>query len=413
MKQLIDVNKSDSKCIITTNPYNDKQLLTFIVEGGQFVQINAEQLDQSCDNRKNTNRSIDQIKIGQVYLGKVQKIVPNIEAAFVEIWPGLCAFLSYEDMIEGKVKQGEEILVQITKEAMGMKQPTCSMKISICSQHCIASMEEKNGFFFSRKLSKEVTSSLKEYFESKMDNQSDYKNFSFVLRTNCTESSKEDLWLEIETLLNKLNEIKTKGKTRMCFSLILDSEPSFISTIKDLLHRNNDKIDVISDQEDVICYIKDNLTKNETDKMNLQYYTDSFSLVNLYSLKTQLDMALQKRVWLKSGGFLVIEPTEALVAIDVNSGKYIGNKSKEEMYYLTNQEAAYEIARQLRLRNLSGMIIIDFINMENKEHQQDFIKILKEVFAHDPIQTNVIDITKLGLVEVTRKKIGKPLHEIL
>ena len=137
----------------------------------------------------------------------------------------------------------------------------------------------------------------------------------------------------------------------------------------------------------------------------------SMSLLNLHKLAEKTDSALTKNVWLKCGGYIVIEPTESLTAIDVNTGKYVGKSDKEETARKVNLEAAEEIAHQLRLRNLSGMILVDFINMKDEAHKQELLAYLRKLVVADPIQTSVIDMTPLGLVEITRKKINKSLLE--
>ena len=146
----------------------------------------------------------------------------------------------------------------------------------------------------------------------------------------------------------------------------------------------------------------------------LQFYEDPrVSLSNLYGLSAKLKEATETRVWLKSGGYLVIEPTEALTVIDVNSGKYSGKKGIRDTFRMINREAALEIARQLRLRNLSGIILVDFINMEEADDRQELLEFLSAQLKRDPVKTALIDMTPLGLVEITRKKIRRPLKEQL
>ena len=145
----------------------------------------------------------------------------------------------------------------------------------------------------------------------------------------------------------------------------------------------------------------------------LRLYTDDYSLHKLYSLETELERALSERVWLKSGGFLVIQPTEAMTVIDVNTGKFTGKKNAEETFLKLNLEAAREIALQIRLRNLSGIIIVDFIDMETEESREELMRYLDSLLSSDQIKTTLVDMTKLGLVEITRKKVRRPLAEQL
>ena len=145
----------------------------------------------------------------------------------------------------------------------------------------------------------------------------------------------------------------------------------------------------------------------------LRYEDENLPLMKLYRLESVLKSATDRRVWLKSGGYLVIEPTEALTVIDVNTGKYTGKKTPAETILKINLEAACETARQLSLRNLSGIIIVDFIDMESKEDQETLMRVLGEEISQDPVKTVLVDMTRLGLVELTRKKVRRPLHEIL
>ena len=144
----------------------------------------------------------------------------------------------------------------------------------------------------------------------------------------------------------------------------------------------------------------------------LRLYEDALlPLHKLYSIETKLRDALKEKVWMKSGAYLVIQPTEALTVIDVNTGKCIGKKKDDKVYFKINAEAAREAARQIRLRNLSGIILIDFVNLEHKEKMQELLELFNGYLRQDPIQTTLVDMTKLQLVEVTRKKVRKPLHE--
>lgn len=392
----------ENKLIITKNPYNESQILSFIQEDGRIAQILVEDISPF-----HSENPCEEIKVSQIYLGKVQSIVKNINAAFVEVKKGALCFLSLEEL-DFTIKQGDEIPVQITREAMGLKQPVCSTSLSLSGEYCVCRKENKSGFFFSKKLPAE----MKKQIENQVTNNIKFP-YSFVVRTNAGDLSDYSILAdEINRLTMEMNDILHKSKTRTCFSLLMDCSPNYVTYIKEYCHKwENNILEIITDIPAVFNNINSNLSEREQKSIHLTHYTDSFSLTNLYSLKTVLSDALSSKVWLKSGGFLVIESTEALVCIDVNTGKNIGKKSKEETILKVNLEAAKEIAFQLRLRNLSGIIIIDFINMESTENQKILMNSLKEFVEFDNILTNVIDMTKLGLVEVTRKKIGKPLYQ--
>lgn len=384
-----------NKIIITNNPFNNTQILSFIQEEGRIAQILTEE------------QSSSQIKVSQIYLGKIQSVVKNINAAFVEVTKGVLCFLPLEEL-SFSPKQGDEIPVQITREAIGSKQPVCSVNLSISGEYVVCRKKNKRGFFFSKKISNETKQQIKNSITNSLDCP-----YSYVIRTNAGELADYNILSEeINFLTLEMNSIIQKSETRTCFSLLKDCIPNYVSYIKEYCHNSgNDLLEVITDISDVAETLQANLSEKEQESVNITHYTDTFSLTNLYSLKTVLSDALSSKVWLKSGAFLVIESTEALVSIDVNTGKNIGNKSKEETILKVNLEAAKEIAFQLRLRNLSGIIIVDFINMESAGHQKTLLSEFRNFVAFDKTLTNVIDITKLGLIELTRKKIGKPLYQ--
>ena len=228
------------------------------------------------------------------------------------------------------------------------------------------------------------------------------------MRTNAKETTKEVIGGEVLALKQRMDELLAKAENRTCFTLLEGAEPSVILSLRDTYAGSLQS--VITD--DKICYeeMRRYLDKNQkADLEKLQFYQDPLlPLIKLYKLEAALEEALERRVWLKSGGYLVIEPTEALTVVDVNTGKYSGKKNAED----TILKAAAETARQLCLRNLSGIIIVDFIDMAREEHKQQLLTALEEELKKDPVKTVLVDMTKLGLVEITRKKVRKPLHEV-
>ena len=218
--------------------------------------------------------------------------------------------------------------------------------------------------------------------------------------------SEEQIREEYNELAEKLDWMQNHGFQRSCFSLLYKEIPFYEKYIQGCKEQDYDRI-ITDDRE-----IYEILSEKYKEKLVL-YEDTSYSLVNLLNLNKQLEQALGKTVWLKSGGNLVIEPTEALTVIDVNTGKAIeGKRNRETTFFKTNLEAAIESARQIRLRNLSGIILIDFIDMKKKEHQQELLNLLRTELSKDKVNTTLVDITKLGLVEITRMKINKPLREL-
>ena len=217
---------------------------------------------------------------------------------------------------------------------------------------------------------------------------------------------------EIQKLKEDYENLRKYGIYKKCFSLLYNTPPGYICDIRDGYAENVDEF--ITDSNDLYHDIKDYLLQYQSEDIGkLRFYEDAaFRLSNLYGINDKLNEAIKPMVWLKSGGSIVIQPTEALVVIDVNTGKAVAGKKKvQETFLKINLEAAREIAKQIRLRNLSGIIIIDFIDLEEKEDQDLLMAELEGYLRKDPVKTTLVDMTALGLVEVTRKKVRKPLHE--
>ena len=225
------------------------------------------------------------------------------------------------------------------------------------------------------------------------------------------DASKEEILKELEYLKGLYHKAAVDGRSRTCFSCVYRTEPFYISAVRDANSRNLEEI--ITDIPEISRQISDYLNSNSPEeKEKLRFYDDKLlPLYKLYRLETVLEEIQHEKVWLNSGGFLVIQQTEAFVSIDVNSGKFTGKKKMQETYRKINLEAAKEIARQLRLRNLSGIILIDFINMENQDHQDELFHVLQKYLRKDPVKAKAVDITPLHILELTRKKVRKPVIE--
>lgn len=395
-------------------------IFSVLMEEGQAVQMDIE------PERGGT------ASVGDVFVGKIKDIVPNIQAAFIEIANGEKCYLSLEDLkqpiyLNPKKNeiphQGDELLVQVSKEAVKTKPADVTVNINITGRYAILThgktMIGISGKIRKEECKKHLRSLLKPY-----ENQ----EYGFIVRTNAQYASDEELLLEIDHLVNEYRSIRNKAEHSTCFSCISRAEEHFISDLRTfrqgedetgkkadgILESGKDMPDIITDDREIYDRIKTYLSAIQPKALDkLRFYEDSMiSLENLYSLGAELEKAARKKVWLSCGGYLVIEPTEALFVIDVNSGKAVGKKKdKEKAYYKVNMEAAKEIARQIRLRNLSGIIVVDFIDMKDREHTDDLIRFFVKELEHDPIKTNFIDMTGLHLAEITRKKVRKPLHE--
>lgn len=358
--------------------------------------------------------------VGNIYIGKVKNIVTNIQAAFVEIDKGLLCYLSLSEgknpillsqrKWDGKLKEGDELLVQVQRDALKTKQPAVTAQISISGSYMVINARESGKVGISGKLPRTQKEALRALIEERGLNTS----YDMVLRTNAGQLTGQPELLEKEwNLLNKeMEQLLHNASFRTCYSCLRKGNFEYLNALKEIYFDEYDEI--VTDDPEIYQNVRTFLAE-QGNPAALRFYEDSLlPLFKLYGVESKIKEALGSRVWLKSGGYLVIEPTEAMTVIDVNTGKYDAKKADaEETYLKINLEAAKEIACQLRLRNLSGIIVVDFINMKAQEHQTKLLQELRNHVKKDTVKTDVIDITPLGLVELTRKKINKPLKEQL
>lgn len=399
----------ENRLVITKK---DNMVVSALFEGKDMVQVSINPLEEAGI-------------LGNIYLGKVKNIVKNINAAFVEIEDGRMCYFSLQEnrfpvlskdqdyneataeLKEVKVKAGDELLVQVIKEDVKTKAPVVSSNLNLTGKYAALTYG---------KLTIGVSTKIADDKERKRlkDIARGYqsKEYGFIIRTNAAYVPKEQLENEIQRLIEVYNNIRKYGVYKSRFSLVYKTPDEYICDIRDSYTDYVDEF-ITDDQslfENMDQYLKE---YQPEDLKKLRLYQDAtLGLVNLYGINEKLLDAVRPYVWLKSGGSLVIQPTEALTVIDVNTGKAVsGKKQVQETFLKINREAAKEIAKQIRLRNLSGIIIIDFIDMELQKDKELLMQELEEYFKKDPVKTTLVDMTALGLVEVTRKKVRKPLHE--
>ncbi len=355
-------------------------------------------------------------QIGTIYIGKVRNVVKNLNAAFVEYKPGINGYYSLNDnrvhifadgtRSDRMLKSGDEIVVQISKAAIKTKDAVLSGELTLTGRYVAVMARNGVSLGISTKIrDKKWREVFKEQWESEYNHYFNDNSLSFIIRTNAYEADFTSVIAEARTLAERLEKIYRNASFRTPHSVLYSPDSFAISKIRDLYKQ--DTIEIVTDDREIY----DELMNSEYSDNQIRFYEDTYPLSSLYNLETSLERALGKTVWLKSGGYLVIEPTEAMTVIDVNTGKNIEKKSPEDVYYKTNLEAAAEIAFQLRLRNLSGIIIVDFIDMKEEEHNLELLNVFRQHLNLDPVKTTLVDMTALGLVEVTRKKIKQPLHE--
>lgn len=390
------------------------RIFSFLLNGSKAVEIH-------CDACRE-----DSI-LDEIYIGKVQNIVKNISAAFVEIAPGTVCYLSLEDLkhpvytkkgTSHNIQQGDELLVQVKREGIKTKAPAVTTNLTLHGKYALLTTGNTQ-ISVSSKLSKEEKERLVRVVKdnSSADNGSleemsaGERAYGWLLRTNAGGASPEVIKKDLLRLQAKYEELIKTAQYRTCFSCLLARPSAYLKRMSDLYTEEVDEI--LTDDRELFEQMTEYFQENQPeDTAKLRFYEDRLlPMEKLYSLDHHLKEALGERVWLKSGGYLVIQPTEALTVIDVNTGKFTAGKKKEAAFLKLNQEAALESARQIRLRNLSGIVIIDFINMEETESETQLLRTLDGALRLDPIRTTLVDMTKLSLVEITRMKKERPLHE--
>lgn len=342
--------------------------------------------------------------VGNVYVGRVENVIANLQAAFVDIGTDKKGYLYYgsnratsDTEPSQRPKSGEDIVVQVEKDAVGTKGPVLSRKISLSGKFLVLLPQEAGEIGISRK----ITQNAERERIHNMMAEILPEDCGVIVRTNGAGRSQAEFEKEIKTLLQKWKAI-AQAQYRKAPALLWQENIPALKAAKDFYSADVDV--VVVNEKETYDSLQATGDFGDVGQPVLELYTQSIPLFANYYAESKLEKALSARVWLKSGGYLVIEETEACVVIDVNSAKAAGRGDLEKMIYKTNLEAAEEAARQMRLRNLSGIIIIDFIDMVQKEHQEAVTKCLVSAIAKDRIKAQVVGLTQLGLMQVTRKK---------
>lgn len=356
--------------------------------------------------------------LNNIYVGKVEELASNIKAAFVRFGDGMKGYLPVSEGAnaiytagrkEGApLRPGDELLVQVCRDAMKGKLPALTTNLNFTGKYLVLTTgNKKTGF--SAKLSREEAALAGKWLTPERETPD--RGYGMIVRTNAAEASKEEFLHELEYLKKIYRKVAVDGRCRTCFSLLYEAEPFYLEAVRDIYSRELEEI--VTDLPEVYEKLKEYLGDFKPDEMEkLRKYRDPLlPLHKLYRLEAALEEIQKEKIWLNSGGFLVIQQTEAFVSVDVNSGKYTGKKKVEETYRKINLEAAGEIARQVRLRNLSGIILVDFINMKNPDHRDELFHVLQKYLKKDPVKSRAVDITPLHILEMTRKKVRKPVAE--
>ena len=359
-------------------------VITKVQDKTILVSVHNDKLyDVLVENEENTSGNV-----GDIFVGKVQNVVDNIHAAFVEFEKNKVGFLPLSECQGKTVKAGDEFVVQIKQAAVKTKQPVLTIFPEIAGRFAVVSTKSKT-----KGVSKKITEEEKKKELYKILEDFCEDPYGVILRTSAKAASEEEIRKECTGLLKQMHELMDYSEYKTRFSCLYREASFYLKYIRSLELSNYERI--VTDLQSVY----EELHPIYGDKVEL-YSDDSYSLDKLLGISTKLEKAYEKKVW--------------LTVIDVNTGKAIdGKRAKETTFYKINCEAAIEAARQIRLRNLSGIILIDFIDMKEQEHVEELMQLLRMKLSEDKVKTVLVDITKLGLVEITRMKKNPPLREAL
>lgn len=406
--------------LINTTP---RETRVALVENGVLQEIFVERA---------SNRGI----VGNIYMGSVVRVLPGMQAAFVDIGLSKAAFLHASDMmyweppddieedsdvqnipvqfsrsnecISEMLTEGQSIVVQVTKDPLGSKGARLTTRISIASRYLVF-MPELDHVGLSLRIEDEAERSrLKSIVEAAKGNGAG----GYIIRTAAEGALESELMQSMRYLGKLWGILREREATAKPGDLIFDDLPLVTRALRDVVSAQTERVRI---DDETACerarvfaekYIPDLVPK-------IELYELERPIFDIYGIEDEIQKALHKKVQLKSGGYLIVDQTEAMTTIDVNTGAFVGSRNLDETIFKTNLEATHSIGRQLKLRNLGGIIIIDFIDMNNAEHKRQVIRALEKALSRDKAKTTISEVSSLGLVEMTRKRTRESLERVL
>ncbi|MGH1539796.1 MAG: ribonuclease G [Arenicella sp.] len=365
--------------------------------------------------------------VGNIYRGKTKRVLPGMQAAFIDIGMERAGFLHANDItrndpafncdqqtvappIDQLMHEGETVWVQVVKDPVGTKGARLTTELSIPSRYFVY-MPNNEHIGISQKIeSAEDRQRLLDTLKALLLDKP--LPGGFIIRTVADTATDQELADDLEYLSKVWADIKHTMRNETSFRMVHEDIPLALRTLRDIVRDSVEKVRV--DSQETYQKTREFAEKMIPDVFNkLEYYNGDRPLFSLYSVESELQRALNKRVDLESGGYLIFDQTEAMTTIDVNTGAYVGKRNHDETLFKTNLEAVHAIARQIKLRNLGGIIIIDFIDMQAGKHRKSIIEQLRIAVKHDRIKTQLSDMSALGLVELTRKRTHNSLEKML
>ncbi|MCG7199058.1 ribonuclease G [Marinobacter pelagius] len=368
--------------------------------------------------------------VGNIYKGKVVRVLPGMEAAFVDIGLERAAFIHASDVITGQssadeatdgpktvpdirtlLREGQSLVVQVTKDPIGTKGARLTTQLSIPSRYLVF-MPGVSHIGISQRIEDDNERERLKTLIGEASAESTDVEGGYIIRTAAEAAPAEDLIGDMKYLHRLSQSIQERIAKVQAPAVVYQDLPLFIRTIRDLVRPQTEKVRIDSREsyQRVMEFVQEFVTEFAG---KVEYYPGERPIFDLYSVEDEIQKALSRKVQLKSGGYVIIDQTEAMTTIDINTGAFVGHRNLEETIFKTNLEAARAISRQLRLRNLGGIIIIDFIDMEDSEHQRQVHRMLEKMLERDHAKTKITGVSELGLVEMTRKRTTESLGQVL
>jgi ribonuclease G len=359
--------------------------------------------------------------VGNIYKGKICRILPGMQAAFVDVGLERAAFLHVSDLTHGErekalddqielaLRDGQELVVQVVKDPLGAKGARLTTELAIPSVFLVYMPHARNGGVSQRIESDGERTRLRQIVDAF---QKEHGTGGFIARTAAEGIEEASLRADMLFLLKLWNSISQRQRTSKPKTLLHEDLPLSMRVLRDMHCEKVEKIRVDSREtySRLSKFAREFVPELST---RLEHYAGERPLFDLYGVEDEIQKALERRVSLKSGGYLIFDQTEAMTTIDVNTGAFVGGRNLEETIFKTNLEAAQAIARQLRIRNLGGIIIIDFIDMRDPEHRDQVLQSLQRSLEKDHAKSAISQVSSLGLVEMTRKRTRESLEHIL
>jgi len=365
--------------------------------------------------------------LGNIYNGRVVRVLPGMQAAFVDIGLERAAFIHADEVnapdipadersnisISQLLREGQSLLVQVTKDPIGSKGARLTTNLSLPSRYLVLMPGAEHIGISQRIEDQEERERLKALMQSLLEKEEQQiTGYGYILRTVAEGVSEVELKADIAFLHRLWNKIQQRIKESKAPSNVYEDLPLNMRALRDMTHSGIERIRIDSREtyQKALAFANSLVPEIES---KLEYYPGERPIFDMFNVEEEMQRALGRKIELKSGGYLIFDQTEAMTTVDINTGAFVGHRNLEETIFKTNLEAATAIGRQLRLRNLGGIIIIDFIDMEDPEHQRQVLRTLERVLERDHAKCKLTGVSDLGLVEMTRKRTRESLEHVL